>query len=56
MKCDECKYYDGWGRCRRNPPVVINVSDEVKSVFPEIAHDDWCGEFVQKLMTALQLE
>ena len=61
LACKKCKYYStvddslGWGECRRYPPKV-SLTEKGNDIFPVVDEADWCGEFVQKLMSALQLE
>ena len=59
-KCVACQYYErseatqgesravGWGKCRRNVPVVHPVSAKaymVEGIWPHVRDDDWCGEW-----------
>ena len=59
-KCVACQYYDrseanqgenravGWGKCRRNVPIVHPVSAKaymVEGIWPHVRDDDWCGEW-----------
>ena len=66
--CENCVYYDPFeveytdgskGRCRRNPPGLVAVSqfyDPVSmpdavpaaTTWPEVYSDDWCGHFTPK--------
>lgn len=40
---------DGWLTCRRRAPVVVEQPREgVRSVFPMVGMDDWCGEWVRR--------
>lgn len=48
--CKTCSFFliepkDDLGFCRRYPPTLINIEDELDSVFPVVAESDWCGEF-----------
>ncbi len=47
-RCDQCEYFSTWnengtlGPCRRYPRIMRQKeADE----YPEMARDDWCGEF-----------
>lgn len=48
--CVECKYYakhyDTSGECHRRPPVLVVHEDSVKSAWPDVHEQDWCGEWV----------
>ena len=52
--CKNCQFFeslnreDGRGKCRKNPPIVLSVSEDGESVsiWPiVIGHSDWCHEF-----------
>ena len=57
-RCGKCDYFDQFkiqdpdhsGKCRRHAPTIIadNVPypapTNVRTVFPEVNVDDWCGE------------
>jgi hypothetical protein len=49
-RCENCKF-EVKLHCRRNPPIAHHneayVGDFV-SVWPDVAFDDWCGEWKQK--------
>ena len=47
--CENCRYRGG-GLCRRNPPMMAGMAGErggnyFSAVWPEVAPDDWCGEW-----------
>ena len=51
MICQNCHWFDSSngisGRCRRHAPAVVRTHDiNDVPVWPVVAHDDWCGEFV----------
>jgi hypothetical protein len=53
--CEGCRFYespnnDGYGFCRRNPPVGDG------SDVPEVGLKDWCGEWRDKNVTFEQEE
>ena len=69
--CRNCAYSDDgnspadpkdgeWLLCRRRPPIVFAASDDGydggKSVFPRVAYDDWCGEWVQHCINTHESE
>jgi len=50
--CSACLFFDdqdpGGGHCRQAPPRVFVVpgdDDPVKTLWPRVTHDDWCGQF-----------
>jgi len=57
--CKDCTYYSvsvkggmfksEKGDCRRYPPTIVQTEDstayELKSIFPVVLPDEWCGEF-----------
>lgn len=60
--CKNCAYSDDssspfdpedgeWLLCRRHSPVVLAAEkdgyDGGRGIFPRVARDDWCGEWVQ---------
>lgn len=58
--CGTCKFFlrvpDGSSVCLRFPPSVMLVPTapnelNVKSFFPFVGEDRWCGEFVTKFPT-----
>lgn len=49
QSCATCAYFKD-GACRLNPPAVLlaplgNGAAEVRSQFPAVDDDDWCGEW-----------
>ncbi len=50
--CKNCKYYGNMtanlGLCQRHPPQVFNFYQVPESRWPQVAHDDFCGEFEKK--------
>ena len=58
MICAFCKFFKqkigeyAIGHCRRYPPQLTTYTDDGYvnpwSYFPEIASDEWCGEFQEK--------
>lgn len=50
-QCDNCKYFHS-GKCRRYPPQVFLVGEtgntKPMQYFPEVNHDEYCGEFKYK--------
>lgn len=62
-RCKDCAYYSvavkgglfkaEQGDCRRFPPTVVHTENattyELKSTFPGVAPDEWCGEFRRAL-------
>ena len=57
--CKDCAYYSisvkggmfkaEQGDCRRFPPTIVQTEDsrsyELRSIFPVVLPDEWCGEF-----------
>lgn len=37
-----------FGECRKNPPVVIQIEYETRSLFPIVENIQWCGKFLAK--------
>lgn len=54
--CYNCKYYQPYisinsskdGICRRFPPKIIVLGDEIISLYPDVKSTDYCGEFPEK--------
>ena len=57
--CKNCKYWfyvsnpsEGdapeFGRCKRNPPLLLNIEDTTYTGFPMIVGTEWCGEHKRK--------
>jgi hypothetical protein len=54
-RCETCEWYSVGGatrydgECRKLPPTVV-CDDEgsVKTRFPEMLRDEWCGEYRRK--------
>lgn len=56
--CNTCRFwarrYSGVGMCRRFPPVSLPSlagtwpGDSTRTVFPQTAANDWCGEHQHK--------
>jgi hypothetical protein len=57
--CRDCKYWEiinssgeegapTFGKCHRNPPLLLNVQDTTYTGFPVIVETEWCGEFKAK--------
>lgn len=52
-KCVKCEFYESYepegrawsGECRKNAPVGGQ-----SRLWPEVSDNDWCGEFVQKVV------
>jgi hypothetical protein len=50
IKCKDCKYSDKQDKvryCHRLPPVIIRdnpAGTGIKSIFPEVENNDFCGE------------
>lgn len=55
--CEACRHFkaepkDDLGLCKRLPPVLLVVADEVVCAFPTTCRtDEPCGEFAQKLQS-----
>ena len=52
-RCDKCEWWvrkpDGYGACHKRSPIAIADGYEAgTTVWPDIKHDDWCGEFKEK--------
>lgn len=52
-KCASCAFFDiepkdDVGICRRYPPKVVVVNDEIEMVVPATLPSDWCGEFSRR--------
>ena len=59
-KCENCRFYkpeNDSGECKRYSPRIVDGQIKSKfsteatirlAVFPEVFHDDWCGEFQEK--------
>lgn len=54
QNCTNCRHYRAqehegsvldFGDCRKFPPVVIVVEDQPASMFPQVDHNDDCGEW-----------
>ncbi len=50
VNCGNCRWYEpsrvSLGHCRKNPPTIITWPDgESYSDFPEVAPEDWCGQW-----------
>jgi hypothetical protein len=41
----------GAGLCKRFPPVVVVVADELASAYPSTTPDDICGEYARRLQS-----
>jgi hypothetical protein len=55
--CKNCKHYGnmtaGAGLCQRTPPTIVydGSFNLTRSIWPEVAHDDFCGEWKSKVTT-----
>ena len=52
-QCINCKFYltvnDATGQCRLNPPVFAVMADNSRKwLWPGVAVDHWCGQYVTK--------
>jgi len=50
QECGQCLYsWQETGECRKDPPVVIQSDESMSpaSYWPEVNHDDWCGQWTQ---------
>jgi hypothetical protein len=52
--CSSCQWHDvvfddhtgePIGLCRRYPPRLVPIDDEPVQMYPNVAADDWCGEW-----------
>jgi len=52
--CRTCRFYkesityedgSGFGLCRRYPPIIFDAKNSIEGGWPEITHDDSCGEY-----------
>lgn len=51
--CKNCDFWRGgfWGNswneseCRFDPPKLIMMNEELKSLYPSTTADGWCGKF-----------
>lgn len=54
--CGTCQFYTAT-ICRRHPPVTVALPNEygggmhVETVWPDVARDDWCGEWEMEAMS-----
>jgi hypothetical protein len=48
-RCFVVKPKDEEGLCKRLPPVVVVVNDEIRSVFPSMPREEKCGEYAVRL-------
>lgn len=48
-RCAECDFFaqknEAYGDCRLNPPTPLVVGSKIRTVFPSVALDCWCGAF-----------
>lgn len=47
-KCEECRYFVAKsGECLRYPPQMVydDTQNKFLSLFPNVAPEEWCGEF-----------
>ena len=64
MTCKICKWWDqvgyhkglvgNFGFCRRFPPAHKTITEKIeqnRGNWPETFEDDWCGEFLEELLT-----
>jgi hypothetical protein len=51
-QCETCRFHDGWGLCRFNPPAITNHEDwdgtEDPIRWPMVRPTDWCGRFEER--------
>lgn len=56
MQCANCAFYRGieadeageeYGRCHRNPPVMVPEGEMYSFDFPTVNETDFCGEFAR---------
>ncbi len=53
LNCIDCKFYcskfNFIGECRRHPPILIVHEEQLKSEWPEVHPEEWCGEFEEQV-------
>ncbi len=43
--CNQCNFQSN-GKCRKNPPVVVtDRKGNIKTEWPGVQYDDWCGKW-----------
>lgn len=47
-KGSDGKSWDKFGKCHRYPPHNKNNATAARAYFPTVAHDDWCGEHIER--------
>jgi hypothetical protein len=55
QRCKSCRFVRAWdskvrGDCRRFPPTVVVLSSDIRTVYPTVDLNGWCGEYRQSMI------